>query len=316
MNASLQKFYATRLSSLAGKTVLITGGNSGIGFAAAKGFLTLGARLILACRSEERAARAIRTLKEDFPHADVSFLPLDLADFECIDAFLSLLKEKTAHLDVVLHCAGVYYPYAEKTKEGLPFTVGVNFVGTAYLARALLPFLSGDGRMIFTTSLTDRFGKTKTLLTPPKKEGYDAYAVSKTLLSALTLRLAEQRKEGEPLFMAMHPGITATDLLSAAKTTHTPLFSRLGHAFLYRFVHRPDKAALGALLAACHGENGDCFRPRGPFGVSGFPRKTSFCKKVRALSGRPLPFDGSVKDDRQQLLTQGFTPYFHTPSTL
>jgi NAD(P)-dependent dehydrogenase (short-subunit alcohol dehydrogenase family) len=312
MQKKLTAYYQKHLTPQTGKTVLITGGNSGLGFAAAKGFLTLGATVILACRHEGRAQKALGALLAEFPQGNVSSLPLDLADFESIDRFITLLKEKTSRLDTVLHCAGVYYPNVAKTKDGLPTTLGVNYAGTAYLARLLLPLLDGEGRMIFTTSLTDRFGKRQTLQTPPEKEGYPGYAASKTLLSALTLRLAERRLDTEPHFIAMHPGITATDLLSAEKTTHKPLFSRLGHAFLYGFVHRPDKAVLGALLAACHGQNGECFGPRGPFGISGFPRRTKFCGNVRKLATRPLPFDGTspTEVDKNRLLTEGLSAYF------
>ena len=133
--------------------------------------------------------------------------------------------------------------------------------------------------MIFVTSLVDRNGR---VTREPKREGYAAYAKSKTLLSAYVLHRARTRTASMPLFIAVHPGITATDLLSSEKTAHKPLFSRLGHAFLYLFTHSPEKAALTAIRAAAgDGENGDIIAPRGLFGISGYPHKTRFCARVR-----------------------------------
>ena len=282
-----QKWIDKHLTDLSGTRVIVTGGNSGIGFEAARGFLSLGARVTLACRSKARADAALARLHAEFPSGDVTALPLDLAELASIDAFCALLGEQQAKIDIVLHCAGVYYPNTPTTKDGFSTTCGVNFLGTAYLAERLLPFMTSDGRMIFTTSLVDRFGKEK-MAKGAEKEGYAAYARSKHLLSALCLRLSKMRSGSMPSFIATHPGITATDLLSPAKTTHKPLFSRLGHAFLYLFTHSPEKAALTALFAAAS-ENGDCIGPRGLFGISGYPHKTAFCGHVRRRAEKPLP---------------------------
>lgn len=282
-----QKWIDKHLTDLPCKHVIITGGNSGIGFEAARGFLSLGATVTLACRNKSRADAALARLFAEFPRGDVTALPLDLAELASIDAFCTLLGEQQKKIDIFLHCAGVYYPNTPTTKDGFPTTCGVNFLGTAYLAERLLPFMTSEGKMIFTTSLVDRFGKEKAA-NGHEKEGYAAYARSKHLLSALCLRLSKMRDENMPSFIATHPGITATDLLSPAKTTHTPLFSRLGHAFLYLFTHSPEKAALTALFAATS-KNGDCIGPRGLFGISGYPHKTAFCKRVKRRAEQPLP---------------------------
>jgi NAD(P)-dependent dehydrogenase (short-subunit alcohol dehydrogenase family) len=181
----------------------------------------------------------------------------------------------------------VYYPNQPQTKDGLPTTLGVNYLGTKRLTEGLLPAMSADGRVIFTTSLVDRFGKTSYTL--KEKQGYADYAQSKLLLSAYALQKALQRGEKQPKFIAVHPGITATSLLDPAKTTHSPLFSKLGHAFLYLFTHKKEKAALTAVLAAAgKAKNGDCIGPRGLFGISGYPHRTKFCRKVKRLSKAAL----------------------------
>ncbi|MBR2313037.1 MAG: hypothetical protein IKA46_07095, partial [Clostridia bacterium] len=73
------------------------------------------------------------------------------------------------------------------------------------------------------------------------------------------------------------------------KTTHKPLFSRLGHAFLYLFTHAPEKAALTAVWAAAgEVQNGACIGPRGIFGISGYPHRTAFCRGVRRRAAKKV----------------------------
>jgi len=281
---SYQKWREKHLSDLSGRVAVVTGGNSGIGFESARGLLALGAEVVLACRNPEKGADAVKRLQNEIPDGHVSVELVDLASFASIDAFAENLRGRYEKIHIFLHCAGVYYPREARTVDGLPTTVGVNFVGTVRLAGAVLSLMDEECRMIFTTSLTDRFGQVRggDALAPDKAEGYPAYARSKHLLSAYVCRAAATRKEGQPAFIAVHPGITATDLLSPAKTSHKPLFSRLGHAFLYVFTHSPEKAALTALWAAAGNvENGACIGPRGLFGISGYPHRTRFARRVR-----------------------------------
>ena len=272
-----QAWYQKNRTSLAGLLAVVTGGNSGIGFEAARGLLSLGARVVLACRNQARAEAAKERLLTEFPVGEVQWMLLDLAENASIDAFVAEIGKRYAKIDIFIHSAGVYYPRGTHTADGLPMTVGVNYCGTVRLAESVLPLMDGTGKMIFTSSLVDRFGRDREVV----GEGYSAYARSKHLLSAYALHKARMRAAGEPAFIAVHPGITATDLLSPEKTTHKPFFSRMGHAFLYLFTHSPEKAALTDIFAVTEGQNGDFIAPRGLFGISGYPRKTAFCRSVR-----------------------------------
>lgn len=275
-----EKWIKARVKPADGVTALITGGNSGLGYECARWLLALGARILLACRNEERGRVAAERLREEFPRGEVVPMTVDLSDDAVMDAFSEKVAERGEKIDLLMHFAGVYYPKESRTAQGRPMTVGVNYEGTRRLTEALLPLMDETGRVVFTTSLVDRFGRVK----PTGREGFAAYAQSKLLLSAYASKKARERGEKEPIFVAAHPGITATSLLDPAKTTHSPLFSRLGHAFLYVFTHSKEKAALTAVLAALGDcQNGDCIGPRGLFGISGYPRKTKFCRNVRKL---------------------------------
>ena len=284
MRERYRKWLGKHTDSMRGKCVVITGANSGIGFAAAEEFLSIGARVILACRNAARAEAAKAKLLARYPLSSVETMEVDLASNASIDGFAASLAARGEGIDVFLHCAGVYYPRESRTSDGLPMTVGVNYYGTVRLSEAVEGLLGDTGKMIFVTSLVDRFGRPDRT---PEKEGYASYAKSKALLSAYVLRRADTRLVGMPAFIAVHPGICATSLLSPEKTSHKPLFSRVGHAFLYCFTHSPEKAALTALRAAAgDGENGDVIAPRGLFGISGYPRKTRYCRRVRKRVSR------------------------------
>ena len=126
--------------SLEGKTVVVTGANSGVGFKTAETMLYLGARVILACRNPQRAEDARKALAADYPDSTVTVMLLDLADFSSIDAFVSSLQQQGTDIDVFVNNAGCFH------HPGITLTpLGLNAVkkGIANFAMALLtPFFN------------------------------------------------------------------------------------------------------------------------------------------------------------------------------
>lgn len=282
------------LSDLGGKTAVVTGANSGLGYETVRGLLSLHARVILACRDEGRGKTALSRLLSEFPDAEATVLPLDLSRRSSIEAFAARLSGIAPRIDVFVHCAGVYYPKETVTPDGLPATVGINAVGTARLSELTLPLLSPDGRAVFVTSLVDKKGKVKNdPLSDDERSGYAAYARSKFLLSGYVYKKSVDKDRSQPLFIAAHPGITKTPLLSKEKTGPRPFWSRAGHALIYLFTQSPEKSSLPILFAAAgDAENGALYAPRGLFGVFGFPRRVPFSENVvRAVKTHPEYFD-------------------------
>ena len=282
------------LSDLSGRVAVVTGANGGLGFETARGLLSLHARVILACCDAGKGEAARARLLANFPDAALDLLTLDLSRRASIADFAARLAALAPKIDLFVHCAGVYYPRESRTPDGLPATVGINYVGTVELDRATEPLLSPDGRAVFVTSLVDRKGRVKLdPLADDEPDGYRAYARSKFLLSGYVFRKSAARIPGEPLYLAAHPGITKTPLLSKEKTGPRPLWSRLGHALIYLFTQSPEKASLSILEAAAgKAENGDLFAPRGLFQIWGYPKKISFSRRVReAVKTHPERFD-------------------------
>ena len=128
--------------SLKGKTVLVTGANSGVGFKTAEISAYLGADVILACRSKERANEARLRLLCDNSEASISVMQLDLASLSSIEAFSEELVSNKVDIDAFVNNAGVFRQPGKKTVDGFDLVIGTNYIGTYYLSERLLPYLS------------------------------------------------------------------------------------------------------------------------------------------------------------------------------
>ena len=127
--------------SLEGKTVLITGANSGIGFKEAELMVYLGARVIMACRNSQKAQAAREALLQEYPNADIDTMQLDMASFASIDRFTETLLQDKTDIDYFVNNAGVFHQPNQKTADGVELVLGTNYIGVYYLTEKLLPYL-------------------------------------------------------------------------------------------------------------------------------------------------------------------------------
>ncbi|KAI0477993.1 short-chain dehydrogenase/reductase [Xylaria cf. heliscus] len=130
--------------SFAGKTVLVTGANTGLGFEAAVKYATHKAeRLILAVRStakgEDTKARIVQ--RTGYDSSSITILTVDLASFESVQAFATALFKSTNTLDIALLNAGLGNPTYEKSPTGWEMALQVNVLSTALMAVLILPLL-------------------------------------------------------------------------------------------------------------------------------------------------------------------------------
>jgi NAD(P)-dependent dehydrogenase (short-subunit alcohol dehydrogenase family) len=137
-----------------GKTVVITGGNAGIGKETAIGLARLGARVIITSRKEERGARAVAEIQERSGSTDVEARSLDLADFRSIRSFAARLLDHVDGIDVLVNNAGLILRKRTVTADGFETTFGVNHLGHFLLTDLLLDRLraSAPARVVVVAS--------------------------------------------------------------------------------------------------------------------------------------------------------------------
>ncbi|XP_028290498.1 retinol dehydrogenase 12, like [Gouania willdenowi] len=201
---------------LDGKTVLITGANTGIGKEAAIDLAGRGARVIIGCRDMEKAEAAVKEIIERSGSSDVVCRKLDLSDSKSIREFSELIHKDETKLNILINNAGVMVcPYG-KTADGFELQIGVNHLGHFLLTYLLIDLIkqSSPARIITVSSMAHSWGSIN-LEDINSEKSYDkrkAYAQSK-LANVLFSHSLAKRLEGTGVTTyALHPGVVQTDL--------------------------------------------------------------------------------------------------------
>lgn len=221
------------LPPMRGRRVLVTGANSGIGFAAARRFAELGALVHLAVRDPARGDDARRRILQATPEAEVHVEVLDVSVLADVRSFATRFAAEHGSLHVLVHNAGALLHERSTTADSLETTLATHVVGPFLLTAALLPLLeaSGDGRVITVVS----GGMYSTGLSMQNLQsdqgtynGTEAYARAKRAQMLLTEEWTA-RTPGRPVtFHAMHPGWADTPGVAVA----LPRFRRIVGPFL------------------------------------------------------------------------------------
>jgi len=228
-------FTANDVPDQTGKTIFITGANTGLGYEAAKTLAGNGARLIIGCRSKSKAEQARNSILADYPKADVMVIELDLADLASVKkAAARVVKEP--QLDVLINNAGIMIPPYELTQDGFESQFGVNHLGPFGLTGLLLEKLRAapDARIISTSSIAHKRGKID-FDDINAEQGYNPitrYAQSKiaNLYFAYELQRRLEAAGDSTISVAAHPGIADTELtryIPRALMLIAPLFRPL-----------------------------------------------------------------------------------------
>ena len=205
--------------SLKGKTVLVTGANSGVGFKTAEISAYLGADVILACRSKERANEARLRLLCDNSEASISVMQLDLASLSSIEAFSEELVSNKVDIDAFVNNAGVFRQPGKKTVDGFDLVIGTNYIGTYYLSERLLPYLSALPHEVVYVNTISIIHKIATVdyedfyyERGKHYHTFPVYARSKLCLARYTYAQAKRYVGSNVRIMMNHPGMTLTPM--------------------------------------------------------------------------------------------------------
>lgn len=266
-----EKWTAENIPDQTGKTVIVTGSSSGIGFEAARVLASKNAEVIIAVRNSEKGKKAIGKITQQFPSAKLHLMKLDLADLNSIQLFSEEFKSKFEKLDLLINNAGVMIPPYSKTKDGFELQFGTNHLGHFALTAQLFNKLSPEARIVNVASAAHKYGNInfEDLKWENRKyKAWRAYGDSKISNLYFTYKLAEKLNEAKLKIkvVAAHPGWTATDL-----QRHSSLFEFMNNYFAQNI----EMGALPTLRAAIDpdAQNADYFGPDGWQEWKGFPVK-------------------------------------------
>ena len=258
-----------------GRTVLVTGGNAGLGYQTAQQLARKGARVLLAARDRARGAAALERLGAEVPASDAELVQLDLADLGSVERFSTEFLANGQDLDLLVNNAGVMaIPQRETTAQGYERQLGTNHLGHFALTGRLLPALARrPGSRVVTVS-SNRHKQAKSidfddLQGERTYRPWRAYDQSK-LANAMFVLEFDRRLRAAGLDVASvgaHPGFAVTNLqITGPRSGGTNLAAR-GVSLATRLFAQPARnGALPQLYAATaesvHG--GEYFGPDGP----------------------------------------------------
>lgn len=208
------------IGNLTGKNIIVTGGNSGLGYEAVKALSMKGAKVILACRNIEKGEHAKKSILEFNKNADIVVSKLDLSDLDSIHQFSNQYKSENTHLNVLINNAGIMMPPYELTKDGFESQVGTNHLGHFALTGLLLDVLKNtpNSRVVNVSSIAHKNGRMNfdNLLytngkdyTPMKAYGRSKLA---NLLFTFELQRFFEKNNMDCIAVAAHPGVSDTNL--------------------------------------------------------------------------------------------------------
>jgi NAD(P)-dependent dehydrogenase (short-subunit alcohol dehydrogenase family) len=274
----MAKWTANDIPDLSGKTAVVTGANSGLGYQTALGLAGHGAHVVLACRDEGRGNQAIEQLRAELPDTSVELALLDLADLASVRKFAEAYAGERDHLDILVNNAGVMaLDERRQTADGFEMQLGTNHLGHFALTGLLLPQLQArpGGRVVNVTSFGHKVGRMNfgDLQWERSYRKWLAYGRSKLANLLFTFEFDRRaRAAGSGVIAAVaHPGYAKTNLQTG---TSFEWSNFLGQS-----------AADGALpqlygATAPDVQSGEFFGPSGFMEQRGAPQRVKAAKKA------------------------------------
>jgi len=278
-----EKWTAEDVPDQAGRTAVVTGANSGLGFTTADVLAARGAHVVLACRDAARAAAAAERIRAGSPDARLSVVELDLGAMASVRSAAERLRADHPRIDLLINNAGVLEPPRPTTADGFEAHLGINHLGAFALTGLLIDLLAPvpGSRVVAVSSISARYGRIHRddLQLTGRHERSAGYAQSK-LANLLFTRELQRRLAAAgagTIAVAAHPGNSRTNLVR-----HIGAVSRFladqRWAWLTGWAIQPvELGALAQLRAATDpaAEGGDYYGPPGRAQFVGHPERVA-----------------------------------------
>ncbi len=266
------------MPELTGKIIVVTGGNSGLGYESVKAFAMKGAEVVLASRSTEKGEEARTEILKAIPGGKIKVMQLDLGDLDSVRSFSTAFRKNYKKLDVLLNNAGIMMSPYFQTKDGFEGQFGINHLGHFALTGLLIDVVlkTPGARIVNVSSGAHKRGvmdfnnlqfKNGQEYTPMK-----AYGRSK--LSNLLFTYELQRKleaaKKETIVAAAHPGIAMTNL---ARYLEGKFLFKILIPLFKRMAQDPAMGALPQIRASVDPEvkGSEYYGPDGKNEYKGYP---------------------------------------------
>ncbi|MND40399.1 3-oxoacyl-[acyl-carrier-protein] reductase FabG [compost metagenome] len=270
------KWTPAEIPSQAGKRIIVTGGNSGVGWYTALELARAGAQVTIASRSVEKGADAVRRIREILPNAEVRAGVLNLSDPASVKSFAENWLADGQPLDTLINNAGVMgLPKREVSVDGHELQFATNVLGPYRLTALLLPALlqSRHPRVVTVASNTHKMFKPGPITDFENRTKYVPMQVyAKTKLANVLFARELQNRAGNRLMSTIaHPGGARTNLFAA-----TTFSTKVAGILTYPLLQDAEHGAWPTLMAATlpNARPGGYYGPSKIFELRGNPKET------------------------------------------
>lgn len=225
------------MSTLAGKTAVISGGTTGIGLAIAQRFVSEGAHVVIFGRRQAQLNEAARLIGHN-----VTTIQADAAKLDDLDRIAATVREETGRVDIVVSNAGFteQAPIDTLTPEHFDKTFNLMARGPVFLVQKLLPLMSEGGSIVLVSSAMHLMGIP----------GHTAYAAAKAALRSYARTWASEFKDRGIRVNLLSPGVTDTPILDSQTRTREDLVNMYQAMIPIGRLARAEEMASAALFLA------------------------------------------------------------------
>lgn len=282
-----QRFTAARIPDQSGRTAVITGANTGLGFETARMLAEHGATVVLACRDLGKAAAAAARIRTAAPGAEVRVQHLDLDSLASIHAAAEQLRAEHARIDLLINNAGGMRTRYAVTEDGFESTFATNHLGPFAFTGLLLDRLTTTpgSRIVTVSSIGHRRGDIHFDDLQAEREYRYSTAYFQSKLANLMFTYELQRRlaaaGAQTIAVAAHPGNAQTEFGRELPRIAQLLLHPGARVITWWLLQSAAMGALASVRAAVDPEarGGDYFGPPGRLQFTGYPAKVESTAK-------------------------------------
>ena len=251
-----------------GRIAIVTGANAGLGKETVIGLAETGMKVVMACRSLERAEAARTDILKSVPGGDIEIMVVDLSSLASVRQFTDTFRQTHARLDLLINNAGVMIPPHAVSGDGFEIQMAANYFGHFVLTARLIDLMpdTPQSRVVSLASIAHKNAQIdfEGLRSGQGQRGGRAYGQSKLACLMFALQLDRRLRNAgrRTLSVAAHPGVSGTELV---RHINPALYALLRITLMPFFTHSPARAAQPTLVAALapDAEGGQYFGPQG-----------------------------------------------------